>query len=146
MPCTCCCEDLDIRLEHLVFPERMSSEGRAFVAAHGLSCVPLGELVAGALDLGDGVVKIRHRCQQLRPDGLCGVYEQRPAICREFNCATRTDCSNLRPVVDEATDGADGGSGRVIMAVSPHPPYPPHPPHPSEDEMIVMARSFDGES
>jgi Fe-S-cluster containining protein len=143
MPCTCCCEDLDIKIEHLVFPERMSSDGRAFVAAHGLSCVPLGELVAGALDLGDGVVKIRHRCQQLRPDGLCGVYEQRPTICSEFDCATRGDCSNLRPVVV-----AEGGNGRVIMAVShpPHPPYPPHPPHLSEDEMIVMARSFDEES
>lgn len=91
--CAKCCTDLDIRLEHLIFPDRMSADGQAFVQAHGLDRVTLGSLRRMALDLGDGIVKIPHRCQYLTPFGLCAIYEARPQICRDFSCQTRQDCT-----------------------------------------------------
>ncbi len=86
MICTRCCEDLDIKLEDLIFPERMSPEGLAFCEVHGLWDVSLGELQDGAMDLGDGRVKLQHLCRQLMTDGRCAIYETRPTICREFRC------------------------------------------------------------
>jgi Fe-S-cluster containining protein len=92
MPLPKCCTDLDIALADLVFPERMSPEGRDFFRVHGLDRVTLGELRRWALDLGNGMVKIFHRCDQLGDDGRCEIYEGRPRICREFDCRTRSDC------------------------------------------------------
>ena len=37
----------------------------------------------------DWYVQFWTRCEALRPDGLCGVYETRPDVCEEF---TATDC------------------------------------------------------
>ena len=33
---------------------------------------------------GDWYVQIQTKCRNLRPDFKCGVYETRPAICREY--------------------------------------------------------------
>ena len=86
MRCSRCCEDLDIRLEDLIFPERMPAEGREFCDAHGLWGSSLGQLRVRAVDLGGGRVKLRHRCQSLMVDGRCAIYETRPVICQEFQC------------------------------------------------------------
>ena len=88
-----CCLDLDITLEHLLFPERMGADGWEFYQAHGLDQMTLTELQSRSLDQGNGVMKIRHRCAQLRDDGLCGIYDHRPQVCRDFDCATRHDCA-----------------------------------------------------
>ena len=88
-----CCLDLDIKLEHLLFPERMGADGWEFYQAHGLDRITLSELQARSIDQGEGMVKIRHRCAQLRDDGLCGIYETRPVVCREFDCTKRHDCA-----------------------------------------------------
>ena len=87
-----CCVDLDIAYIDLIFPERMPYAGQEFVNAHGLLKVPLHELMKGARDMGEGIVKLQHICDQLQDDGSCGVYATRPQICREFDCATRFDC------------------------------------------------------
>jgi hypothetical protein len=34
---------------------------------------------------GEWVVTFETRCKHLRDDLLCGVYEQRPVVCREFD-------------------------------------------------------------
>jgi Fe-S-cluster containining protein len=34
---------------------------------------------------GDWYVKFETRCRQLTDGGLCGIYERRPAICRDFD-------------------------------------------------------------
>lgn len=34
---------------------------------------------------GDWFVKFESRCRHLTPQGLCGIYEQRPVICRDFD-------------------------------------------------------------
>jgi len=34
---------------------------------------------------GDWFVKFESRCRHLTPQGLCGIYEERPAICRDFD-------------------------------------------------------------
>jgi len=38
---------------------------------------------------GDWFVQFWTRCEALRPDGLCGVYETRPDVCEEY---TADDC------------------------------------------------------
>jgi len=100
-----CCTDMDILLEHLIFPDRMPAEGQEFVEATGLDEKTLAELRVGATDEGNGFVKLQHVCKQLLANGDCGIYETRPAICRKFNCATRDDC-------------ACGGEGRMPDATS----------------------------
>ena len=87
-----CCTDLEITLSDLLFPERMSAQGRHFVNVHGLSEMTLAELQANVIDRGDGMVRISHICDKLKMNGECSIYERRPLMCREFDCATRSDC------------------------------------------------------
>jgi Fe-S-cluster containining protein len=90
-----CCRDMDIDPMHLLFPERMSPDGQAFLAAHGLDTFSLAALRDGAEDRGNGLVRITHRCQHLTADLRCDIYATRPAICRAFDCTTRVDCARL---------------------------------------------------
>lgn len=92
-PLPACCMDFDIELLHLLFPDLLPPDGREFVDAHGIWNVKLKDLMAGAVDMGEGVVKIKHRCKQLANDGRCKIYASRPRICRNFDCATRNDCA-----------------------------------------------------
>lgn len=89
-----CCFDMDINLYDLMFPERMSSEGQEFVRAHGLESATLRQLQSDAIDLGNGMVKIFHRCALLLDNGKCGVYNtpEFPRICAAFDCKRRSDC------------------------------------------------------
>lgn len=48
---------------------------------------------------GAWFVKFDSRCENLTPQGLCGVYETRPAICRDFDWR---DCE--RHLTDEPPD------------------------------------------
>lgn len=43
---------------------------------------------------GEWMVIFESRCKQLRPDLLCGVYEQRPVVCRAFD---NTSCEVNAP-------------------------------------------------
>jgi Fe-S-cluster containining protein len=88
-----CCMDMDIDPLDLIFPERLSPEGKEFIEAHGIFEIPLRDLLSDAENLGNGMLKIRHRCDMLNDDGLCRIYETRPKICRDFDCSTRTDCA-----------------------------------------------------
>ncbi len=38
---------------------------------------------------GDWYIQFATPCQNLRPDNMCGIYESRPAICREYQAG---DC------------------------------------------------------
>jgi Fe-S-cluster containining protein len=107
-----CCLDLQLELRQLLFPETLDAAGWEFYSAHGLDRMTLTELQSRSRDLGivDGErkVEIKHRCAQLQNDGRCGIYKTRPAICRAFDCATRTDCAchgaGLIPVEDLFAD------------------------------------------
>lgn len=90
MSCHKCCLDIDINPLDLLFPERMNPDGQEFVRAHGLDETLLVDLRAGAKLMSNGLVKIRHRCQQLDEVGLCRIYEYRPKICRDYDCSQRT--------------------------------------------------------
>lgn len=90
--CARCCMDFNIEPLHLFFPERMPPRGQEFVAAHELDAATLGELRRGATVLENGNLLIQHRCPKLTAENLCSIYEKRPAICREFVCASRADC------------------------------------------------------
>lgn len=70
----------------------MPPEGQEFVRVHGLAHAKLGELRDGAIDLGNGMIKLRHRCDRLTDAGQCDIYSVRPAICRAFDCSLRKDC------------------------------------------------------
>lgn len=91
-----CCGDLDIDPLDLLFPERMNSDGRAFLDAHGLDFVMLDALRSGAELRPNGQVRIKHRCQHLLDNGRCDIYATRPKICRAFDCSTRVDCECRR--------------------------------------------------
>ena len=87
-----CCMDLEINLSDLLFPELMNADGRHFVTVHGLHKLTLGELQANSRLMDNGMVRIAHRCDQLRDDGCCAIYHNRPRICGLFDCTTRSDC------------------------------------------------------
>lgn len=91
-PCAKCCMDMDIEPLDLLFPSRLEPEGREFVDAHGILKVPLNELMDHAVLLDNGRVKVLHRCDQLTPEGLCGIYEDRPKICRDYQCESNPAC------------------------------------------------------
>lgn len=88
--CHKCCLDIDIDFKCLFFPELLDDSGREFVRAHGLDDARLADLRNNAILMSDGKVKISHRCQQLDELGFCRIYEQRPQICRSYDCSTRT--------------------------------------------------------
>lgn len=88
-----CCLDMEIKIIDLLFPERMSPEGLEFVKVHGLGAMTLAQIQESALGLGDGLVKLYHRCEQLDDAGLCKIYNTRPVLCRVFECSTRSDCA-----------------------------------------------------
>jgi Fe-S-cluster containining protein len=73
-----------IRFLHLAFPDAyLDGEGQAFFQQHGIFDAIVRNVT----------VKILHRCAKLLGSGLCSIYEQRPQICRDFDCATRQDCT-----------------------------------------------------
>jgi Fe-S-cluster containining protein len=88
-----CCLDLEMYPLQIIFPEQLDAEFWEFYQTHGLDRMTLTELQSRSTLMDNGRVRIKHRCAQLRDDGLCGIYETRPAICRAFDCATRTDCA-----------------------------------------------------
>jgi len=88
-----CCLDLELEPLLIVCPERLDADSWEFVQAHGLDGMTLADLQRRSTLMDNGKVRIKHRCAQLRDDGLCGIYATRPAICRAFDCATRVDCA-----------------------------------------------------
>jgi Fe-S-cluster containining protein len=88
-----CCTDLEILLTDLLFPEQMTPQGRYFLSVHGLGNLSLAQLQESSLNLGEGRIRISHRCSKLQDDGLCSIYNSRPQICRDFECSTRSDCA-----------------------------------------------------
>src|SRR3954463_12637980 len=46
-------------------------------------------------------------CENLRPDGLCGIYDHRPIICRDYEI---DDCEGTSDVPPEKTRFDDGAS------------------------------------
>jgi Fe-S-cluster containining protein len=93
-PCAKCCMDFDILPLDLLFPTRLSPKGREFVDAHGVLNKPLSVIMQHATELEGGLIKLHHRCDQLDDNGLCTIYDDRPAICREYVCASRKECTN----------------------------------------------------
>lgn len=88
-----CCTDFDISWSDLLFPSRLSAESYEFLMAHGVGQMTLTELQTRSIDMGDGIVKIKHRCAQLLDDGRCQIYATRPQICKMFDCSQRKDCA-----------------------------------------------------
>jgi len=75
---------------HLLFPENyLNTDGQYFISVWGLDNLSLSDLKAISTDLGNGKVKVRRPCDQLTKEGLCGIYEHRPNICRVYRCDTR---------------------------------------------------------
>jgi Fe-S-cluster containining protein len=63
----------------------------------------------GEFEMVDGRLSMRQRCVRLGNDGMCGVYENRPAKCRAFRCDLLRDfetgkvCDEVaKQIVDEA--------------------------------------------
>lgn len=88
-----CCTDFELEPIQLIFPERTDDDWQEFIRVRGVDMANFGLLRIGALDMGNGKVRVYHRCIQLQDDGRCGIYETRPAICRDFDCSRRSDCA-----------------------------------------------------
>ena len=86
-----CCIDFDIQVYDLLFPERLTPEGQEFFEATGLYMKRIKDL--RMVDMGNGWLKVFHRCQYLQDSGECGIYDKRPAICRAYDCSVRNDCA-----------------------------------------------------
>lgn len=54
----------------------------------------LHEGVSVFVDEGDWYIQINSRCTALRDDHLCGIYEDRPKICRKYKSK---DCEFAEP-------------------------------------------------
>jgi Fe-S-cluster containining protein len=121
-----CCLDLDVALEHLIFPGHMDRDGLEFYRAHGLGSMTLAEIQTHSFNLGlvkdVAMVKIWHRCQHLTDQGLCDIYDRRPKICREFDCARRTDCACKRTGLTPAAAAALAET--AAAASTPEAPRP----------------------
>jgi Fe-S-cluster containining protein len=59
------------------------------------------------LDAGDGARRIVFECGHLDDDGMCGVYDDRPPMCREFQC-TALDPDNDASLEDMVEEYAPG--------------------------------------
>ena len=88
-----CCLDLEMYPLQIIFPEQLDAEFWEFYQAHGLDNMTLSDLQRRSTLMDNGRVRIQHRCAQLQDDGRCGIYATRPAICRAFDCRTRSDCA-----------------------------------------------------
>lgn len=62
----------------------LDASGQAFHTEHQLDTLVRDNVM----------VRVKHRCQHFDVDRSCRIYESRPLICREFNCALRDDCSD----------------------------------------------------
>lgn len=91
MPICCLGFDTDLYQYDLIFPERMSPSWKEFLEAHDIYNETLGDLVKGAIDVGNGKVYISHKCPKLLEDGRCSIYENRPQVCRQYVCG-KPDC------------------------------------------------------
>jgi Fe-S-cluster containining protein len=58
---------------------------------------------------GDWFVLLAADCENLLPDGLCGVYENRPLICREYDVDGCEGTSAEAPEKVRFDDGASLG-------------------------------------
>lgn len=86
-----CCNDFVIAYAKLLIPSNRTAEEQKFLDFHGVLDVPIAALQLE--EVNDLMVKVRHRCDKLTPAGLCSVYENRPDVCRAFDCKTRKDCA-----------------------------------------------------
>lgn len=50
------------------------------------------EGVAVWVDDGDWYLEVRTVCRHLQPDNLCGIYETRPQICRDYGLPGEDPC------------------------------------------------------
>lgn len=67
----------------LIFPMfKVLGDDRKFFLQHGLY-----EAIERNV-----TVKVFHRCAKLLSTGRCSIYEARPTICRDFECATKFEC------------------------------------------------------
>lgn len=64
---------------------------------------------------GDWFLLVPADCENLRPDGLCGVYEKRPLICREYDV---DGCEGTSAELPEKLRFDDGASLVKWLATS----------------------------
>ena len=41
---------------------------------------------------GDWYIEVRTVCKHLQPDNMCGIYETRPEVCRDYGASTDDPC------------------------------------------------------
>ncbi len=77
-PCARCCRHVAAQIDPPATVRRVST-ALWFVYHEGISIYQAHD--------GDWFLLATTPCSNLRPDGLCGVYENRPLLCREYDVA-----------------------------------------------------------
>jgi Fe-S-cluster containining protein len=95
--------------------------------------------VAVFVEDGDWYLLVNHDCQHLQDDNRCGIYEDRPKICRKY---TTDECEYDDDAVydkffetpEQLWEYADA----VLGSRKPKRKFSPRPPRPSEVNLPVV--------
>lgn len=84
------------------------------------------------VDSGTWFLCVHNRCDHLRPDNLCGIYETRPQICRDYTtekCEYDNDgvYDQLFETPEQIQEYAD-----AILPTDESWEFSPEPPNPKE--------------
>ena len=44
------------------------------------------------IEIKNGSIIIYNKCDKLTDDGLCSIYEDRPQLCRDYDCTRKKEC------------------------------------------------------
>ena len=87
-PGACCRNMMLYAIDGVELFQRAGEDARALLperlAQAGLPFEPLAPGLRHRSPEGDPVLIWMFRCRSLGPDGRCGIYERRPAICRNY--------------------------------------------------------------
>ena len=89
-----CCRDMNLYGNGLEDPDMLEHEAVEILNAMDLPFVPYGRDNQGAL---------RFMCPHLTNEGRCGVYENRPDTCRNFEPASGPLCVYYEAPPDEVS-------------------------------------------
>ncbi len=103
--CGCCCRHFRVSFYH---GELDTQPGGYVPAELTLQVTPFRACMKGT-EAGHG------QCVAQQPDGRCGIYDQRPSVCREFpvfmdDGSMNPECLRLREMYGVAARSADAAS------------------------------------
>lgn len=83
VPGMCCKEFSLFRGTEIMFPlETWQKDAEEYLLRHNLPFKPIK--IEQVLGRNPYYVTLRYSCPKLTPEGRCGIYQDRPEVCRKF--------------------------------------------------------------